>query len=80
MRATIAAAASSSSCWSSRGMNCLHSNSSLLVFVHDYFAFFHLQSSKPIKSKSPRSCDHGLNYKPKSHPSHTPYTPNGSPT
>ena len=51
IRTTTAATSSSSCyCWSSRGMNCLHSNSTILVFVNNYFAFFHSQPSKPIKS------------------------------
>ncbi|ONI00530.1 hypothetical protein PRUPE_6G093300 [Prunus persica] len=49
---TAAAVASSSSCWSRRGMPRLHSNSTLVVFLNNYFAFFHSQPSKPIKSRS----------------------------
>ncbi|ONI00492.1 hypothetical protein PRUPE_6G091400 [Prunus persica] len=33
-----------------RGMPCLHSNSTVVVFANDYFAFLHSQPSKPIKS------------------------------
>ncbi|PQM32603.1 pentatricopeptide repeat-containing protein [Prunus yedoensis var. nudiflora] len=46
------AASSSSYCTSRRwrGMPCLHSNSTLVVFANDYFAFVHSQPSKPIKS------------------------------
>ncbi|KAI5322175.1 hypothetical protein L3X38_031247 [Prunus dulcis] len=46
------AASSSSYCTSRRwrGMPCLHSNSTVVVFASDYFAFLHSQPSKPIKS------------------------------
>ncbi|XP_020421226.1 putative pentatricopeptide repeat-containing protein At1g12700, mitochondrial [Prunus persica] len=46
------AASSSSYCSSRRwrGMPCLHSNSTVVVFANDYFAFLHSQPSKPIKS------------------------------
>ncbi|KAI5313922.1 hypothetical protein L3X38_043098 [Prunus dulcis] len=46
------AASSSSYCTSRRrrGMPCLHSNCTVVVFADDYFAFLHSQPSKQIKS------------------------------
>ncbi|PQM36207.1 pentatricopeptide repeat-containing protein [Prunus yedoensis var. nudiflora] len=51
MMRNIAASASfycSSRRW--RGMPCLHTNSTVVVFANNYFALFHSQPSKPIKS------------------------------
>ncbi|CAL2264279.1 unnamed protein product [Prunus armeniaca] len=53
MMRNIAASSSSSSYCASRrwgGMPYLHSNSTVVVFANDYFAFLHCQPSKPIKS------------------------------
>ncbi|KAL6276001.1 hypothetical protein ACE6H2_019602 [Prunus campanulata] len=52
MRNIAASSSSSSYCTSKRwrGMPCLHSNSTVVVFANDYFAFLHSQPSKPIKS------------------------------
>ncbi|CAL8999591.1 unnamed protein product [Prunus brigantina] len=52
MRNIAAAAAASFYCSSRRwrGMPCLHTNSTVVVFANNYSAFLHSQPSKPIKS------------------------------